>query len=90
MAFTSIDDPSVYFQTALWSGDNADTRNITNDGNSDLQPDWVWIKCRNTAGNGFSHNVWDTSRGVSSSINTGLFPDVTDQEGGGDSITTTA
>ena len=90
MAFTSIDDPSVYFQTALWSGDNADTRNITNDGNSDLQPDWVWIKCRNTAGNGFSHNVWDTSSGVSSSINTGLFPDVTDQEGGGDSITTTA
>ena len=90
MAYTVIDDGTAFFQTALWSGDNSDSRNIINVGNSDLQPDWVWIKCRNTTGNGFSHNVWDTQRGVSSSINTGLFTDVTDQEGGGDSITTTA
>ena len=43
MAYTTIDDPSAYFQTALWSGDDATTQNITNDGNSDLQPDWVWV-----------------------------------------------
>ena len=24
MAYTTIDDPSAHFQTALWSGDNAD------------------------------------------------------------------
>jgi len=90
MAYTTIDDPSVYFQTVLWSGDNSDSRNITNDGNSDLQPDWVWIKSRSTAGNGFSHNLYDTSRGVSSSINTALFADVSDSEGGGDTVTTTA
>ena len=90
MAYTTIDDPSAHFQTVLWSGDNSDSRNITNDGNSDLQPDWVWIKSRNGSGNGYSHNWWDTSRGVSSSINTGLFSDQTDSEGGGDNVTTTA
>ncbi len=90
MAYTTIDDPSVYFQTALWSGDDATTQNITNDGNSDLQPDWVWVKCRNTAGNGFSHSVWDTSRGVDNNVDQSLFPNVSDAEGGGDTITTTA
>ena len=90
MAYTTIDDPSQYFQIVLWSGDNSDSRNITNDGNSDLQPDWVWIKSRNGSGNGYSHNVHDTSRGVDSNINKSLFPDVTDTEGGGDSITTSA
>ena len=69
MAYTTIDDPSAYFQTALWTGDNATTQNIINDGNSDLQPDWVWVKCRNTSGNGFDHTVWDTSRGVDNNLN---------------------
>tara|TARA_R110000782_G_scaffold224023_1_gene310962 strand:+ start:1472 stop:2605 length:1134 start_codon:yes stop_codon:yes gene_type:complete len=90
MAYTTIDDPSAQFQTALWSGDDATTQNITNDGNSDLQPDWVWVKCRNTAGNGFDHTVWDTSRGVSNSVNTGLSPSQSDSEGLGDNVTTTA
>ena len=31
MAYTTIDDPSAYFQIATWSGDNATTQNITND-----------------------------------------------------------
>ena len=90
MAYTTIDDPSAYFQTALWSGDNATTQNITNDGNSDLQPDWVWVKCRNTSGNGFDHTVWDTSRGVDNNINKSLSPSQTDSEGLGDNVTTTA
>ena len=90
MAYTTIDDPSQYFQTALWSGDNATTQDITNDGNSDLQPDWVWVKCRNTGGNGFDHTVWDTSRGVDNNINKSLAPSQTDYEGLGDNVTTTA
>jgi len=60
MAYTNIDDPSAYFQTALYTG-NGSTQSITNDGNSDLQPDWVWIKQRSgTRG----HSVYDSSRGV--------------------------
>jgi hypothetical protein len=61
MAYTNIDDPSAYFQIALWTGDGSTSRDITNDGNSDLQPDWVWIKQRSgTRG----HAVYDSSRGV--------------------------
>ena len=46
-AYTTIDDPSAYFQTAIWTG-NASNRDITNDGNSDLQPDFIWMKCRDS------------------------------------------
>jgi len=58
-AYTSIDDPSVYFQTALYTG-NGSSISITNDGNSNLQPDWVWIKNRTQ----YQHQVYDTNRGV--------------------------
>ena len=62
MAYTNIDDPSAHFQTApLWSG-QASQLVITNDGNSDLQPDFVWIKCRN-ASQPFA--LVDSTRGTS-------------------------
>ena len=64
MAYTNIDDPSAYFQTALYAGNNTTGHSITNDGNSDLQPDWVWIKQR-TSNN--PHTVQDTSRGFAGS-----------------------
>jgi hypothetical protein len=63
MAYTTIDDPSAYFQTATWSG-NASTQSITNDGNSDLKPDWAWTKDR---GIGYGHKLMDSSRGLGSS-----------------------
>ena len=64
MAYTEIDDPSVYFQTTLYTG-NGGALNIVNGGNSDLQPDWVWLKDR-TATN--SHRIVDSSRGVQKAI----------------------
>ena len=64
MAYTTIDDPSAHFQTVLWTGDDETDRAITNTGNSDLQPDLVWIKCRNDS---FDHVVVDSSRGASTS-----------------------
>ena len=64
MAYTTIDDPSAYFQTALWTG-NASARSIILDGNSDMQPDWVWIKRRNSARN---HAVLDSVRGGSKQL----------------------
>ena len=60
MAYTTIDDPSAHFQTALWTGTGS-SQNITNDGNSDLKPDWVWIKERGQANN---HKIYDSSRGT--------------------------
>ena len=64
MAYTTIDDPSVHFQTALYTG-NATQRDITNDGNSDLQPDWVWIKCRSAAE---ANMLYDSTRGVTKDL----------------------
>ena len=64
MAYTTIDDPSAYFQTATYTG-NGSTQSITNDGNSDLQPDWVWIKSRS---NGSWHSLQDSSRGATKTL----------------------
>jgi len=64
MAYTDIDDSSAFFQTALYTGSGS-ARNITNDGNSDLQPDWVWIKKRS---NGEDHLLFDSVRGINKSL----------------------
>ena len=69
MAYTTIDDPSVYFQTLLYTGNATGSRALTNDGNSDLQPDWLWIKQRNATKN---HNIWDSTRGVTKQLRTNL------------------
>ena len=61
MAYTTIDDPSAHFQIMLFTGDLNDNRALTNDGNSDLQPDLIWFKNRATTN---SHNVLDSTRGV--------------------------
>ena len=61
MAFTTIDDPSKYFQTVLYTG-NGSSQSITFDGNSDMQPDFLWTKCRSTT---FDPIIRDTSRGIS-------------------------
>ena len=64
MAYTDIDDPSAYFGTTLWSGNNATPRTLSFTGNSDLQPDWVWTKKRD----GADHNqVFDSVRGFGAS-----------------------
>ena len=68
MAYTDIDDPSAYFQTALFTG-NAGTNAITNTGNSDLQPDWVWFKCRSAAEH---HGLFDSVRGVTKAVYSNL------------------
>ena len=60
MAYTTIDDGSAYFQTKLYTGTGS-SNSVTNDGNSDLQPDWVWIKERDGTG---QHGSFDSSRGV--------------------------
>ena len=67
MAYTTIDDPSAYFQTALYTGNGSDGYSITNDGNSDLQPDLLWFKCRNDTQ---IHQVFDSNRGIANSLRT--------------------
>ena len=59
MAYTTIDDPSAYFQNKAYTGGSGDTAH-TFDGNSDMQPDMVWIKNRGQSDN---HAVIDSLRG---------------------------
>jgi len=73
MAYTDIDDPSAFFQTVIYTG-NATARSITFNGNSDMQPDWVWGKQRSGTD---SHQVSDSVRGVSKKSN----PDTNAAEG---------
>ena len=70
---TTIPDPSAYFQTALYTG-TASTITVTNDGNSDLQPDWLWLKARDIAQPG---TIRDSSRGT----NKFLYPGANSAEG---------
>ena len=61
MAYTTIDDPTAYFQTTLYNGNNG-TQTITHTGHSDLQADWIWGKARNDTA---QHFLIDSVRGVS-------------------------
>ena len=65
-AYTTIDDPSAYFQIALYTG-NGGTLAVTNDGGSDLQPDLIWIKNRTASDQ--EHHLMDSSRGFGSGSN---------------------
>ena len=73
MAYTTIDDPSEYFQTIIYTG-NGSSRSLTFSGNADMQPDMFWSKKRADASQ--NHCITDSQRGVANII----FPDVADQE----------
>ena len=66
MAFTTIDNPELYFQTKLYTG-NGSTNAITLDGSENMQPDWVWLKVR-SAGSGQDHTLYDSVRGATKFI----------------------
>ena len=51
-------DPKNHFNTVLWTGNATDDRSITGVG---FQPDFVWIKSRNTTND---HLLFDVVRGV--------------------------
>ncbi len=65
MAYTTINDPSAHFQTALWTG-NGGTQSIVNDGNSNLKPDFLWTKRRD--GGGQNHHAVDSTRGSTETV----------------------
>ena len=58
MAYTDIDDPTEYFNTVTYTGNGASSHAITGVGH---QPDFVWIKRRDSAVN---HLLHDSIRGV--------------------------
>jgi hypothetical protein len=62
MAYTTIDDPSAHFQTKVYTGSNSN-QSITNDGNSDLQPDWIFASYRTLPPYTNHRAILDSSRG---------------------------
>ena len=60
MAYTTIDNPELYFQTKLYTGNNG-TQSITFDGSEDMQPDLIWNKARSATE---EPNIWDSVRGT--------------------------
>ena len=56
MAYTTIDDPTIYFNTKLYTGTGS-SQSITGIG---FQPDWIWFKNRTS---GQSHCLVDAVRG---------------------------
>ena len=65
MAYTTIDKPSDYFDTKLYTG-NGGTQSITG---LDFAPNFVWIKKKSAAG---SHKLFDTIRGATEVLRTNL------------------
>jgi hypothetical protein len=64
MAYTNIDDPSAHFQAKTYTGTSG-IHDVTLDGNSDMQPDFVWFKNRDV---GYVHQLYDSSRGVTKAL----------------------
>jgi hypothetical protein len=73
MAYTTIDDPSAFFQVATYSGANTgsgSSMTVTNDGNSNLQPDLVWFKRRSAVSD---TTYVDSTRGVNKFLYSGTY-----------------
>ena len=61
-AYTTIDDPSAYFKVQLYTGDGSNDRGIVfDDTDTDMQPDFVWIKNRDATD---GHCLFDAVRGA--------------------------
>ena len=77
MAYTTIDNPELYFQTVIWTGNGTAIGSgglaVTFDGDEDMAPNLVWIKGRSTT---YSHQIYDPNRGATKRI----FSDITTAE----------
>ncbi len=77
-AYTTIDNPELYFQTKTYTG-TEDELAITLDGDENMQPDFVWIKRRATSQN---HFIFDSVRGATKYINSNTTdPEYTQAQG---------
>ena len=73
MAYTTIDNPELYIQTKLYTGDGSTDVSHTFDGDEDMQANMIWFKRRSGAAN---HFLYDSVRGA----NRSLVPNDTDAE----------
>tara|TARA_R100001594_G_scaffold11601_1_gene26064 strand:- start:34 stop:1035 length:1002 start_codon:yes stop_codon:yes gene_type:complete len=60
MAYTTIDNPELYFQVRAYTGTGS-SHAVTLDGSEDMQPDFIWGKRRNSSA---AHELYDSVRGT--------------------------
>ena len=65
MAYTTIDNPGLFFNTILYTGNGTTNTAQTGVG---FQPDWTWIKSRSTSD--YNHFVFDAVRGATKYLKT--------------------
>ena len=65
MAYTTIDNPGLFFNTVLYTGNGTTNTAQTGVG---FQPDWTWIKSRSTSD--YNHFVFDAVRGATKYVKT--------------------
>ena len=58
MAYTTIDNPELYFQVKTYTG-NGGTQSLTFDRSEDMSPNLVWIKSRSRSD---KQTAWDSVR----------------------------
>jgi len=68
-AYTTIDNPELYFQTQLYTGNGSSGHAITFDGSENMQPDLVWIKQRDSRDHFLYNAVNGATKYVASNTN---------------------
>ena len=61
-AYTTIDNPTIFFNTKLYTGNSTTDTGITGVG---FQPDWLWVKSRGAAESNFLN---DSVRGAGKNL----------------------
>jgi len=70
MAYTTIDDPEAYFRIKLYTGNATDDTGIVFDTtDTTMQPDFVWIKNRNSTN---EHNLANSVAGATKYLHSNL------------------
>ncbi len=65
MAYTNIDDPSAHFQVFTYSGTSNTAASYTFTGNSNMKPDFLWLKKRGYTDNTY---LFDSTSGYELAI----------------------
>ena len=69
-AYTTIDNPELYFQTKIYTGDGNDDRDIVFDvTDTTMQPNMLMSARRDSGDN---HSIYDSVRGVTKRIHSDL------------------
>ena len=77
MAYTAINDPEAYFQVQLYTGNGSANHAITLGGDTNMQPDLVWIKNRDTTD---AHCLFDAVRGATKVLHVTTAAESTDAD----------